>query len=324
MPSRDLPCASCGTLMWRSRGSLPEGRARCQPCRRHDRAGRTCPECAAPVDGRGAKYCSRACANRARPRAGVGVDADLQRARWRRKNHTRRAARHSIGDVTPDVELKLRGEARACPLCEVRLIDEPYQPASKELDHIVPLGVGGTHTVGNVRIICRQCNLERPKDGSDFVGQVTLWAQDLDVAQTLRSDRAARRRAPCCPCGRRLPSDRRCRSCTPLRVTRDRRQDGRIAAILRAQGRTWSDIAMRLDFATTSAAAGAARRHGHPAVLARWPLRACSDCGSELPPPAGRGRPATRCPTCRTTGKLGVGHPDPAHCHDFLWGRFPR
>lgn len=35
MPRRpDLPCADCGTLMWRGTTSLPEGQARCRPCRR--------------------------------------------------------------------------------------------------------------------------------------------------------------------------------------------------------------------------------------------------------------------------------------------------
>ncbi len=34
MPRRpDLPCAECGALMWRGTGSLPEGEARCRPCR---------------------------------------------------------------------------------------------------------------------------------------------------------------------------------------------------------------------------------------------------------------------------------------------------
>ena len=37
---------------------------------------------------------------------------------------------------------------------------------------------GGTHTHGNTRIVCRWCNRHRPHDGSDFTGQVTLWAQD--------------------------------------------------------------------------------------------------------------------------------------------------
>ena len=35
MPQRpDLPCADCGKLMWRVATSLPEGQARCHPCRR--------------------------------------------------------------------------------------------------------------------------------------------------------------------------------------------------------------------------------------------------------------------------------------------------
>ena len=35
MPRRpDLPCAGCGVLMWRGKGSLPEGEAKCRACRR--------------------------------------------------------------------------------------------------------------------------------------------------------------------------------------------------------------------------------------------------------------------------------------------------
>lgn len=60
--------------------------------------------------------------------------------------------------------------------CGVRMTDVPYLVNSKELDHIVPINVGGTYTIGNVRIICRQCNQQRPKDGSDYTGPVTLWA----------------------------------------------------------------------------------------------------------------------------------------------------
>jgi 5-methylcytosine-specific restriction endonuclease McrA len=56
------------------------------------------------------------------------------------------------------------------------MIDEPYEPNSKELDHMIPLNAGGTHTIGNVRIICRSCNRQRPHDGSDYIGPVTLWA----------------------------------------------------------------------------------------------------------------------------------------------------
>lgn len=104
---------------------------------------------------------------------------ERRKARERAKTHRRRAVGR-YGDVTSDHDRQLRVKAKRCPLCAIRMGDQPYLPTSKELDHIVPLGVGGTHTIGNVRIICRACNLKRPKDGSDYIGPVTLFA--LEVA----------------------------------------------------------------------------------------------------------------------------------------------
>jgi 5-methylcytosine-specific restriction endonuclease McrA len=74
--------------------------------------------------------------------------------------------------------MRMRAAASRCPLCRVRLIDEPYRPASKELDHILPLNQGGAHSIWNVRIICRSCNLRRPKDGSD-IAAVPLFAVEV-------------------------------------------------------------------------------------------------------------------------------------------------
>jgi 5-methylcytosine-specific restriction endonuclease McrA len=106
------------------------------------------------------------------------LDSEQVKAHQRRKTHIRKA-RMRYADFTPTQERQMRAKAKRCPLCTVRLIEEPYRPASKELDHIVPLGVGGTHTLGNVRIICRSCNLARPKDGSDYSGPVTLFAMEV-------------------------------------------------------------------------------------------------------------------------------------------------
>lgn len=78
--------------------------------------------------------------------------------------------------VTKKQATAMRLLARRCPLCQVKMTDEPHRPNSKELDHIVPVTQGGTHTHGNVRVICRRCNQCRPKDGSDFFGQLPLWA----------------------------------------------------------------------------------------------------------------------------------------------------
>lgn len=84
--------------------------------------------------------------------------------------------RAAYSDITAAEELALRRKARKCPECGVYMTGKPGKPNSKHLDHIVPLNAGGTHTHGNVRIVCRTCNLGRPKDGSDYTGAVTLWA----------------------------------------------------------------------------------------------------------------------------------------------------
>lgn len=106
----------------------------------------------------------------------VAKDPERERARLRIKTH-RRKDWSRLTDITPEYEMALRAKAKRCPLCEVKLTDEPYLPNSKELDHIVPRNVGGTHTIGNVRMICRHCNITRPWDGSDYTGPVTLWAE---------------------------------------------------------------------------------------------------------------------------------------------------
>lgn len=102
------------------------------------------------------------------------MDPALDRARRRNRAHMKRTA---VSDITHGQELAMRARARKCPLCDVRMTDKPHLPNSKELDHILPVNQGGTHTHGNVRIICRKCNQSRPKDGSDYTGMLTLWAQ---------------------------------------------------------------------------------------------------------------------------------------------------
>jgi len=47
--------------------------------------------------------------------------------------------------------------------------DIRYSPAAKHVDHIKPLCIGGLHTRDNVRVICQDCNLRRPRNGSDVV-----------------------------------------------------------------------------------------------------------------------------------------------------------
>jgi hypothetical protein len=97
--------------------------------------------------------------------------AEKKRVRAINKNHLRRI-RTEIDphDVTPELIRRLRAEASTCPMpgCGVAMIDERWQHTSKELDHILPLSMGGTHTIDNVRIICRLCNIRRPHAGRSY------------------------------------------------------------------------------------------------------------------------------------------------------------
>jgi HNH endonuclease len=137
-------------------------------------------------------------------------DPARERARLRLKTH-RRKDWSRLTDITPEYEQGLRAKAKRCPLCTAKLTDEPYLPNSKELDHIVPQGAGGTHTIGNVRIICRACNLARPWDGSDYTGPVTLWSVQPGFVQPPESERECRPR-----CEHGIPSYYRCHNCQPL------------------------------------------------------------------------------------------------------------
>lgn len=182
----DTPCAGCGKLLWDGMTSLPAGQRRCRACRPGKTRAAICAHCSTSFTsikghGRWTECCSVQCAAGRRKVLMPPHDPEARRkklqARYRARNHERRARKRAAFDkVTPDFEQILREKARRCPLCGVRLIGEPFQHASKELDHMVPLNAGGTHTIGNVRIICRLCNLRRPDDGSDYTGPVTLWA----------------------------------------------------------------------------------------------------------------------------------------------------
>lgn len=67
-------------------------------------------------------------------------------------------------DITAEFLTNLWEETHTCEVCEKELIDKK----DAHLDHIVPLCIGGEHMSYNVRYICSQCNLKRPKDGSDL------------------------------------------------------------------------------------------------------------------------------------------------------------
>jgi len=144
----------------------------------------------------------------------------------------------------------MRRKTRKCPLCGVFMTGKPKLPNSKELDNIVPICMGGTHTHGNVRIICRDCNLKRPKDGSDYTGMVTLWATAPGVLVRPKPEpkisAEPARMVSTCGCGSEYVPRRggtRCNACIVELATQ--------AWELRTQGWTWGAICEELRYPNT-------------------------------------------------------------------------
>jgi hypothetical protein len=83
------------------------------------------------------------------------------------KRFRRRLAMKST-DITSIWLKQLWESATHCVLCGKQMEDNGSYPNGKNLDHMLPLCVGGTHEMSNVRYICAKCNITRPKNGSDL------------------------------------------------------------------------------------------------------------------------------------------------------------
>jgi HNH endonuclease len=259
------------------------------------------------------------------------------RIRWREYLH-----RSSVSDITPEQELTMRKRTRKCRLCSVYMTSKPHLPNSKHLDHILPISQGGTHTHGNIRIICRDCNLRRPKDGSDFAGQLTLWAQEPGLASR-RSGHWNESRGTCKK-GLHpwVPENvehhgkkRRCKAC---REAYEVREGIRVkhqckcgamflapgatlmcpactdaaahkGAELHASGLNWDQVAAEVGYGSGWGAAYAAKRIGYspPPGLAAAKAKA-----------KGQPKPPRLCPDCGTPRQAaksaGKGHGRPPQC----------
>jgi len=51
-----------------------------------------------------------------------------------------------------------------CKLCDIdtpRTLRGTIEDNAPELDHIMPLALGGSHTANNVQCLCRKCNCDK-------------------------------------------------------------------------------------------------------------------------------------------------------------------
>lgn len=108
-----------------------------------------CIECEAiftPILG-ARNYCSYECSNR----------------HTRRTHKARRRAwekgRGLVDEINPyKIFIRDRWMCRACGCSAPRELRGSYDPCAPELDHVVPLSKGGSHTMDNLQLLCRKCN----------------------------------------------------------------------------------------------------------------------------------------------------------------------
>jgi len=284
-----------------------------------------CATCGKPFVAHGVRLKAATCG----PDCHRKHESALHAARARHREHLKRTG---LSDITPEQEAEMRRRARKCPLCGVRLTNKLGLPNSKHLDHILPISQGGTHTHGNCRILCRDCNLRRPKDGSDFTGQLTLWAQGpAPVSRPDRRRNGANTNKATCRKGLHpwIPANitivkggkKRCRLCREAKeLTRYPRHTCKCGAEFAAPGKTfmcpdcveatarraaelhacggvtWEQVAAEVGYGTAEGARYAAERIGYKSGLRRADAKAarpCQYCGKRAEDTRGQ-----RHPTC--------------------------
>lgn len=172
----DLPCASCGKLMWSGKTSAPVGEAMCRPCRAERKEtwrenGRPCANCGRVTARWSANKCMscemknhggictvRTCNN---PSLAKGMCSSHYSWYWR--------ALHGSANgkgtwIMPKRRLALyERDGWVCGICDLPVDRDAHylDDMAPSLDHIVPRSMGGGHESENLRTAHRVCNSRR-------------------------------------------------------------------------------------------------------------------------------------------------------------------
>lgn len=176
----DVPCADCGILMWRGRGCLPRGQARCMTCRRarpgEPKRATDCPVCGKRFishrksEGGFTQTCGLSCGQLYRPRTSMcacgqpvfrkGRCQTCARALAREGCQRRRAKKAGVEQRFYRRADVFAEHGHLCSIC-TDPIDSSLawpHPMSPSIDHVVPIALGGGDTPENVRPAHLRCN----------------------------------------------------------------------------------------------------------------------------------------------------------------------
>ena len=145
-------CKDCGKAM----AGRTAQKKRCDSCAAYKPRVKSvaCVQCGSVTQqrmGRPRKFCSEAC-----KRASAGFKEQCKAAKKRR-----RARKRGVRCETVNVLRIFERDKWVCHLCGVKTkkkLRGTCDPLAPELDHVVPLSLGGAHAPDNVACSCRQCN----------------------------------------------------------------------------------------------------------------------------------------------------------------------
>jgi hypothetical protein len=169
-------CATCG-------GAPVEGRNRvCGGCKaaakevarnalKIPRQRKPCLDCGTEIFGTAGKKRCKTCARR----RSIHQQAEKH---GRTKKHRHRARRYGVAYHPVSPAKVFSRDGWRCQMCggktpsRLRGTNDPRAP---EMDHRIPMAMGGDHTYENVQCSCRACNIR--KGGTRALGQMHLFPQ---------------------------------------------------------------------------------------------------------------------------------------------------
>lgn len=167
-------CPTCGIRHGRNGTYCSDA---CRPSAPQPRTQGNCRVCGEDFDRRqpgSSRYrCSVACADKAKKEA--RRKGRLSPSRKADKKRRKAMARGALGAERVDVTRVFERDGYRCGICGRKTLASKrgtYHPKAPELDHIVAIALGGSHTYGNVQTACRSCNGAK---GAAALGQLHLF-----------------------------------------------------------------------------------------------------------------------------------------------------
>lgn len=159
-------CVGCGGLFC----VRLSNQIRCFKCRHaaigpRPRLVKSCMDCSVSIVGTAARRLCHSCLRK--------------RGRTARKpfrKHRLRARRFGVPYEPIKADAVFKAAKWRCALCGVRTLKSKRgstHPRAPELDHIVPMSLGGPHMLDNVQLACRACNHSK---GAKVLGQLSLFS----------------------------------------------------------------------------------------------------------------------------------------------------